>query len=65
MITKRKVVQKIPGAKEWAGYKDDLDASHEIYGDFIEKAAKLKELCGRVHSQQDPEDQMLDPTDDA
>jgi hypothetical protein len=41
------------------------DASHDIYGDFTEKAAKIKELCGRAHSQRDPEDQMLDPTDDA
>jgi hypothetical protein len=41
------------------------DASHDIYGDFPEKAAKLKKLCGQTHSQRDPEDQMLDPTDDA
>jgi hypothetical protein len=42
-----------------------FDASHDIYGDFLEKAAELRELCGTTHSQRDPEEQMLDPTDDA
>ena len=42
-----------------------FDASHEIYGDFPEKAAELTKLCGTTHSPRDPEDQMLDPTDDA
>jgi len=42
-----------------------FDASHDIYGDFNEKAEELKKLVGATHSQQDPEDQMLDPTDDA
>jgi hypothetical protein len=42
-----------------------FDASHAIYGDFAEKAAILQKLCGVTHSQRDPEDQMLDSTDDA
>ena len=40
-------------------------ASHQIYGDFMEKAAGLKELCGPPAGQRSPEDQMLDSTDDA
>ncbi|HYJ41286.1 MAG TPA: hypothetical protein VEW08_10860 [Steroidobacteraceae bacterium] len=42
-----------------------FDASHDIYGDFAEKVEELKMLCGTTHSQRNPEDQMLDPTDDA
>jgi hypothetical protein len=42
-----------------------FDASHDNYGDFPEKAAELKKLIGATHSPRDPEDQMLDPTDDA
>jgi hypothetical protein len=42
-----------------------FDASHDNYGDFIEKAAELKKICGATHSPLDPEDQMLDKTDDA
>jgi len=42
-----------------------FDASHDIYGDFPEKAEELRKLIGATHSPQDPEDQMLDPTDDA
>ncbi|HEU5133946.1 MAG TPA: hypothetical protein VFU13_02265 [Steroidobacteraceae bacterium] len=42
-----------------------FDASRDSYGDFAEKAAQLKKLCGATHSRRDPEDQMLDPTDDA
>jgi hypothetical protein len=40
-------------------------ASHHIYGDFAEKAGKLSKLCGTTRAQRHPEDQMLDPTDDA
>jgi hypothetical protein len=42
-----------------------FDASHDVYGDFVEKAEKLRKLLGIVHSKLDPEDQYLDPTDDA
>jgi hypothetical protein len=42
-----------------------FDASHDIYGDFAEKAVALKKLLGIAHSPQDPQDQYLDPTDDA
>jgi len=42
-----------------------FDASHDIYGDFPGKAEELRKLIGATHSPQDPEDQMLDPTDDA
>ncbi len=42
-----------------------FDASREIYGDFADMAAELAALCGATHSPRDPEDQMLDPTDDA
>jgi hypothetical protein len=42
-----------------------FDASHDVYGDFAQKADELKKLCGAAHSRRDPEDQMLDPTDDA
>lgn len=41
------------------------DADHDIYGDFAEKSEELKKLCGATHSLSDPQDQMLDPTDDA
>jgi hypothetical protein len=42
-----------------------FDASHDIYGDFPEKAEELRKLIGAIHSPRDPEDQMLDSTDDA
>ncbi|HYJ41234.1 MAG TPA: hypothetical protein VEW08_10600 [Steroidobacteraceae bacterium] len=42
-----------------------FDASHDIYGDFTEKAEDFRKLIGATHSTHDPEDQMLDPTDDA
>jgi hypothetical protein len=42
-----------------------FDADHDIYGDFAEKACELKKLVGATHSPLDPQDQMLDPTDDA
>ena len=42
-----------------------FNASHDIYGDFTEKAQELRRLCGTTHGPRDPEDQMLDPTDDA
>jgi hypothetical protein len=42
-----------------------FDASHDIYGDFAEKAEKLRKLCGTTLAQRDSEEQMLDPTDDA
>ena len=42
-----------------------FDASHDLYGDFAEKAEELKKLLGITHSPADPEDQYLDPTDDA
>jgi len=42
-----------------------FDASHDTYGDFTEKAEELKKLVGATHSPRDPEDQMLDSTDDA
>lgn len=42
-----------------------FDASHDIYGDFAEKAATLSKLCGISPAPRNPEDQMLDPTDDA
>jgi len=42
-----------------------FDASHDNYGDFPEKAEALRKLVGAIHSPRDPEDQMLDPTDDA
>jgi hypothetical protein len=42
-----------------------FDADHDIYGDFAEKAQDLKKLIGATHSPLDPEDQMLDSTDDA
>jgi hypothetical protein len=42
-----------------------FDARHDIYGDFAEKADNLRNLCGTTHDQRNPEDQMLDPTDDA
>ena len=42
-----------------------FDASHDIYGDFAEKAEAFKKLIGATHSPRDPEDQMLDSTDDA
>ncbi|HEY6124397.1 MAG TPA: hypothetical protein VIV63_07080, partial [Steroidobacteraceae bacterium] len=48
-----------------AGSQSRFDASHDIYGDFAEKAAVLKKLMGTTHSPLDPEDQMLDSTDDA
>ena len=42
-----------------------FDASHDNYGDFTEKAEELRKLVGAIHSPRDPEDQMLDSTDDA
>ena len=42
-----------------------FDASHDVYGDFAEKAEMLRKLLGIVHSKLDPEDQFLDSTDDA
>jgi hypothetical protein len=42
-----------------------FDASHQIYGDFAEKAQELRRLCGTTHGPRDPQDQMLDSTDDA
>ena len=42
-----------------------FDASHDVYGDFTEKAEELRKLVGATHSPRDPEDQMLDSTDDA
>jgi hypothetical protein len=42
-----------------------FDASHDIYGDFSEKAEELRRLLGVPHSPIDPQDQMLDSTDDA
>jgi hypothetical protein len=42
-----------------------FDASHDVYGDFTEKAEELRKLVDATHSPRDPEDQMLDPTDDA
>jgi hypothetical protein len=42
-----------------------FDASHDVYGDFAEKAEGLKKMLGVVHSPVDPQDQMLDSTDDA
>jgi hypothetical protein len=40
-------------------------ARHDIYGDFPEKAEELKQLCATTLGQRHPDDQMLDPTDDA
>jgi hypothetical protein len=48
-----------------AGSQARFDASHDIYGDFAEIAEKLKKLLGATAAQRNPEDQMLDPTDDA
>jgi len=42
-----------------------FDASHDEYGDFAEKSEEIKTLLGMTHSPLDPEDQYLDPTDDA
>lgn len=48
-----------------AGSQPRFDASHDIYGDFAEKAEKLRKLLGTTLALRDPDDQMLDPTDDA
>ncbi len=48
-----------------AASQSRFEASHDIYGDFAEKAAELKTLCGVTHSPRDPADQMLDSSDDA
>jgi hypothetical protein len=48
-----------------AASQSRFDADHDIYGDFPGKACELKKLVGANHSPLDPEDQMLDPTDDA
>jgi hypothetical protein len=48
-----------------AGSQPRFDADHDIYGDFAEKAEILKKLVGAMPAQGNPEDQMLDPTDDA
>jgi len=48
-----------------AGSQPRFDASHDIYGDFAETAEKLRKLLGTTLAQRDPDDQMLDPTDDA
>jgi hypothetical protein len=47
------------------GSQARFDADHDIYGDFAEKAEKIKQLCGAALARHNPEDQMLDPTDDA
>jgi len=62
----REVYERLAPTVEFVGGSQArFDADHDIYGDFAEKAEKIKQLCGTTLARHNPEDQLLDPTDDA